>query len=135
MVKPIHTLMFLWVVPLAACGGSNQTAAVAGCSTVEDAILSITWSFADSSDGGMPNAIACQHIDHVEVSLSTGCGSLTIAPVPCTLDKFRYDHLPEGPATVGVRAIDDFGHPAGMGSAPVDLGRTPPPVPVGVTLK
>jgi hypothetical protein len=59
---------------------------------------------------------------------------VTIEPVPCALDRWRYDHLPQGRTTVNVSLFDRSGNPAGGGSVQVDLESEVPSSPTTLDL-
>jgi hypothetical protein len=120
----------------AACGGGAssggpQPVRTEPCLQAQDGILSLSWTV----DGQAPTSSACAGIDHLELFLSTSGCDVEISPVPCTLDRFRYDQLPDGPAAVMLDAVDGNGRAVGSGTAQVDLTATVPaaPVPLAIT--
>lgn len=85
--------------------GSDPSADDAGGTTGKGRIL-IAWTI-----GGKPaSADTCggsPTIDHLELRLDTSWGdSVTIAPIPCALDRFRYDNLPSGDLAFRLSAVD-----------------------------
>jgi hypothetical protein len=115
----------LFLSAVAGCGGGGGTRATfgIGCRGGQDGILLLSWS------------LACTRVDHMALDLSSqGCG-VEIEPIPCKLDRFRYDHLPEGPGIVTIVAVDADGYTLQSGSAMVDLTTALPPSPTPVTLR
>jgi hypothetical protein len=54
-----------------------------------------------------PSATACAGVDHLVLLLAYDDGQqVQIAPVPCTLTRFRYDYLPVGGGAVQLVALD-----------------------------
>src|SRR5690349_10169676 len=48
-------------------------------------------------DGQVPTDALCAGVDHLALVLDyDGGGRVSIAPIPCTLDRFRYDKLATG---------------------------------------
>lgn len=125
--------MLALALALAGCGdapGYTLTHNGGGCSQPSDGILSLSWTLR----GAAATATSCAGIDHLEVDMTAGNCGVTISPVPCALDKWRYDELPDGPATVTLTAVDGHGNAVESGSAQLTLGTTPPATPVPVAL-
>src|SRR6516164_2513839 len=59
--------------------------------------------------GQAPSVSACTGIDHLTLTLDDNYQTATVDPIPCTLTRFRYDGLFEGPSTVRLDAIDTAG--------------------------
>lgn len=118
-------------VALAGAGGCGDVSRSDGC--FGDASLYISWSF-----GSEAPAIACpaRGVDHLEVAVESGtCAGVVIAPVPCTLDRFRYDKQHPGPAIITVTAVDGADRIIASGSTSVTLGATVPAAPFPITLR
>jgi hypothetical protein len=89
------------VTPDGACGSSQG-------------IVSLSWSI----DGQAPG-MGCRDVVNLTLELDYGCGSILIEPVPCALDHVRYDHLPEGTATVSLTGSSASGRISGSGTVEV----------------
>jgi hypothetical protein len=116
---------------LGASGCGGDVSRSEGCSG--DASLFISWSF-----GAEPLAIACsaRAVDHLEVTVeSATCAGLVIGPVPCTLDRFRYDKQRAGSALIGVQALDARDRVVARGQVVTTLSSTIPATPVPITLR
>src|SRR5438128_2312997 len=59
--------------------------------------------------GAAPSEESCAGVDHLTLSLFYAQGRVTIAPIPCTIGRFRYDGLPTGSADLRLDGIDDTG--------------------------
>jgi len=126
-------------VTLVACAAGLGLAGGGGCggdvsrsdACTGDASLFISWSF-----GTEPLATACaaRGVDHLEVSVENSC-VVTISPVPCALDRFRYDKQLAGGAVIGVVALDARGNLLASGRVATTLGPTIPSTPVPITLR
>ncbi len=83
-----------------------------------------------AGDGAPPSTASCARVDHLQLTLAYSDGSgVDIAPIPCTLTRFRYDNLPEGDATVEIDALDGSGCPVATGQAALHLAPTIPAAP------
>jgi hypothetical protein len=127
---------FLFVAALAACGGGTgyRVGPIAGDGRYacpgQSGILSLAWTVS----GSVPSTEACAGVDHLELTLAPdACQGVLIEPIPCALDRFRYDHLPEGPATVQLQSVG--GTRRIGGSARVDLSPAVPAVPTPLDLR
>src|SRR5437870_9382918 len=116
---------------LAGCGGATMafgdpmlTRRGSGCSATEGIVL-LGWTLRSAA----PSAASCQGIDHLSVDIDAGGCGATIAPVPCTLDRWRYDHLPEGSIIATVNALDASGRTVASGSAQLTLTTSVPSSP------
>src|SRR5689334_22268440 len=71
--------------------------------------------------GAAPSEAACAGVDHLELRLDYGTGGedVRVAPIPCSLDRFRYDALPVGTATLTLRAVDANGCALAEGTAAI----------------
>lgn len=85
----------------------------------------IDWTVA----GQPPSKAACAGVDHLDLRLSSAWGDVTISPIPCTLTRFRYDGLPDGPGTLSLDAHDASGCPVSSGSVDLTVGDTVPDAP------
>jgi hypothetical protein len=90
-------------------------------------------SLAITIRGQAPSPTTCAGLDHLVVTLH-GCYDVDISPVPC-IDKFRYDHLPEGAVTVEVDGFDANGFTRVSGIVDDDLATTPPDTPTPINLQ
>ena len=90
-------------------------------STGEGKIL-IRWTVA----GKPASADACAGIDHLSLALVGVTAESRIEPIPCSLDRFRFDRLPEGQTSLRLRALDGKSCVLAEARALVDIGRTLP---------
>jgi hypothetical protein len=107
----------------AGCGGLTPSASqsyVPG-----QGIVLLDWTIG----GQPPSATACAGVDHLDLHVNIGSGGVIIEPIPCTLTRLRYDHLPDGPGTVDVNAYDATGCIVSAGSADIVIGDTVPAAP------
>jgi hypothetical protein len=132
-MSPIPVLLV--VLLSSGCGGSSSPGLserhqTGGCGETQAGILVLSWTL----HGATASATSCSGVDHLEVELSgSGC-EVTISPVPCALDHWRYDHLPGGPQQATVTAVDAAGRSVASGVATVDLTSTAPASPTEVEL-
>jgi hypothetical protein len=97
-----------------------------------DGVLLISWTMR----GQAPSATSCSGIDHLEVDIAPlDCDAVAIAPVSCQLTRFRYDGFPEGPARIGVSALDATGTLVASGIVDVELTGTAPSSPVPIDMQ
>jgi hypothetical protein len=96
-----------------------------------DGVLSLAWTIR----GATPSAASCQGIDHLSVDIDNDLCGATISPVPCVLDKWRYDNMPEGSVNIAISALDRSGATVAAGYTVVDLGPAPPPSPAPINLQ
>lgn len=89
--------------------------------TGEGKIL-VRWTVA----GKPASAEVCAGIDHLSLTLVGVTTEARIEPIPCGLDRFRFDRLPEGPASLRLRALDAKSCVLAEARAAVDIGRTLP---------
>lgn len=64
--------------------------------------IGIQWTF----NGAPPTTQACTGVAQLILTIDYGGGSVTISPIPCTAGRLRYDHLPEGTATIILEGYD-----------------------------
>jgi hypothetical protein len=95
---------------LAACGSAPKGQA---------GILSLAWTVKHLP----PTPATCAGVDHLDLLLTpqNGFNAVEISPIDCALDRFRYDHLPLGPASVQVTGYDAGGVILLQGATQVDL--------------
>ena len=94
-------------------------------------IILIDWTI----HGTTPTAMSCTGVDHIELGLTYDDGSsVGIAPIPCTLTRLRYDHLPTGGGTLVLRAVDAGGCDLSVGQSSIDVTPALPSTPVTVAL-
>jgi hypothetical protein len=118
---------------LAGCDSGNVLLARhhGSCSTLSDGVLSLAWTIR----GAAPTATSCAGIDRLSVDVeNTQCG-VTIEPVPCALDHWRYDNLYEGPVTAVVSAIGTNGLTIASGSVDTQLTSVVPASPATLDLQ
>jgi hypothetical protein len=112
-------------------GFGTPTITRRGSCDAHDGIVSLAWTIR----GQTPTATSCQGIQKLVVSLDgANCGA-TITPVPCALDKRRYDHIVEGRVTVNISALDNAGNEVAHGETIVDLTRSVPSMPVALDVR
>jgi len=98
-----------------------------GCDGAQDGVLVLAWTIR----GAAPTAASCAGIDHLEVDLSSAACNVGIEPIPCALDHWRYDHLPDGDDQISVTALDGDGNPTAAGVVEVSLNSSvPSPAPI-----
>ena len=90
-----------------------------------DGKLFIQWTLG----GQPPSDTSCAGVDQLRLSLVYVNDSVTIEPIPCTLNRFRYDGLPAGVATLQLDALDAQGCRVARGIAPDTLTPTLPDTP------
>ena len=127
-------LLALLVAPLLGGGcfgvdtsepGTSSGGAPVATGSHGDGKLFIRWTL-----GGMPPSDAtCAGVDHLELTLVYLDQTVTIAPIPCSLTRFRYDTLPVGVATLELDALDAQGCRMARGVVPDTLGATVPDSP------
>ncbi len=88
-------------------------------------ILLVDWTIG----GAAPTAAACSGVDHLDLELVAGLEDVVIHPIPCALTRLRYDHLPDGPGTLTIHAIDASDCEVASGSADLVIGDTLPAAP------
>ncbi len=123
-----HAALFvIFMTTAAGCGSPAHPVIGAGCRTASDGILSLAWTVRSQ----VPSAASCATISHLDLYLTPDqcTGSVEISPVDCTLDRFRYDNLPEGGALVELEAVGPSGALVAQGTARVTLGPQVPATP------
>ncbi len=109
--------------PAAGVGGAL------GCPST--GILLLDWTV----HGRPAGTASCTGVAKLTLYLTSQlCGDVEIDPIPCALDRFRYDELPLGPAEVVLQGVDVHGALQVSGSAALDLTPTVPAKPTPVTL-
>jgi hypothetical protein len=95
--------------------------------------LSLAWTVR----GQTPSVSACQGIASLDLLLAPDQqpGTLEISPIDCPLDRFRYERLPEGAATLELLAKDPGGAIVARGSARVTLTTLAPDAPTPLDLR
>ncbi len=120
-----------FAVVLLALGAGSCTITPPSSEGCDTGVLYISWTI----DGKPPSATSCAGIDHLTVTIDGSCDKVSIAPVPCTLDKFEYDDLPSGSDTIEIVGVDSTGATNVVGSqSGVDLSSAAPPSPVPIPL-
>lgn len=91
-------------------------------------VIVIAWTV-----NGLPaSPDACAGVDHMDMTFQDSSGALvTVSPIPCTLDRFRYENLPLGSAALRIRAYRGGGDncPLGEGIVRLRVSETPPETP------
>jgi hypothetical protein len=128
----MRTLAILF---LAGCGAPGfgdpmLTRRGSGCGT-PDGIVLLGWTIR----GATPSSASCNGIDHLSIDIDAGGCGATIAPVPCALDRWRYDNLPNGSIIATVNALDANGRVVASGSTQLNLGSSAPSSPAPVDLQ
>lgn len=86
----------------------------------------IAWTI----DGRAPDPAMCEAIDQLALKLAyPGRGAVTIKPIPCVLDRFRYDGLYVGDAELTLTGFDAKGCVLTTGAATTTVGTTQPATP------
>jgi hypothetical protein len=106
----------LAAVRLAACllAAGCGVKSMGGACGDSQGIVALSWSI----DGQAPG-MGCRDVVNLTLELDYGCGSILIEPVPCALDRVRYDHLPEGTATVSLTGSSATGRISGSNTVEV----------------
>ena len=118
------------VVTLAGCGLPGPTSSTRRCRAPSDGIVSLSWTI----NAAPPDTISCAGIDQLEMRLDVAGCEAHIAPVPCAIDKWRYDGLPEGSGSVELVAYDAGGRSLGSGRALIEVGPTLPAAPTRIDI-
>jgi hypothetical protein len=128
LMRAMRNLMLL-VILAAGCGsapGFGNPHVVengGGCSGAQEGIIVLAWTIR----GAAPTATTCTGMLSLDLEFAD-CG-VTIEPIPCALDHWRYDHLPEGVATATLSS-------SGVsGTATVDLSSSVPSSPTAIDLQ
>lgn len=85
----------------------------------------IAWTIADQ----VPNASLCGGIARLSLDVTYPDVRYTINPIPCILDRFRYDGMPTGSATLTLTGYDANSCALTSGTAPVVITPTKPESP------
>ena len=86
--------------------------------------------FIDWTVGGQPpDALRCAGIDHLSLKLDYRGTGVRVEPIPCDLDRFRYDGLPTGSAQLTLTAFTASGCATSSGTAAVVVTATLPATP------
>ena len=64
-------------------------------------VLSIQWTI----DGQAPSETTCQGIARMQLRVESSCNLGVISPIPCNLDKLRFDQQPKGDLQLTLEAI------------------------------
>ncbi len=104
---------------------------IVACIHGNNGIILLDWTI----KGKPASTMSCSGLAKLTLYLQTDdCGEVEIDPVPCTLDKFRYDGLPEGGAEVVLYGIASDGSVQVTGMARDTLGTTLPMTPTPIAL-
>jgi hypothetical protein len=119
---------------IAGCGGApTQPMFVrdpGACSG--NGIILLAWTL----DGHPPVDAACAGVDHLVLTVQPdSCAGGRISPIPCTAgDHWRYEELPEGPATLTLETVETSGRSSATASMRVVIGRQVPATPTSIAL-
>jgi hypothetical protein len=120
-------LLFVVAVGVAAggCGGTHPKPSNQG-------ILWLSWTV----KGAAVSDTACRNIDHLELTMDTSAGAVTIEPIPCLRGLgWEYDGLYEGNNVVILDAFDAIGNITLEGVSGVVVTDTKPAMPAPVDLQ
>lgn len=113
---------------LVGCGSGGG----GGSRPHSDGILWISWTVR----GAAVSDTACAGIDHLELTMQTPAGAVSIEPIPCLRGLgWEYDNLPEGDNLVILDGVDARGFLVVDGSAPVTVTATKPATPAAIDLQ
>jgi hypothetical protein len=118
----LATLLLLAV----GCGGGGNHGP--SCPSSHGIVL-LSWTIR----GQATTTQTCSAIDHLTLSMNTGCGQLSIDPIPCIQGAhWEYDNLPEGNAGVILDAVDARGavRAEGFGSTQLTTQKPSAPTPI-----
>ncbi len=120
----------------AGCDGSDfgnprLTHSGGGCAGAEDGVIVLTWTIR----GAAPSATSCSGIDHLELDLEGQSCDVTIEPIPCMDDHWRYDQLPEGQVQATLTALNSAGAVVATAVQEVNLTGDVPPSPTPLALQ
>jgi hypothetical protein len=119
---------------LLGCGapfGSSHLTRHGTCGTPTDGIVSLAWTIRSAA----PSTQSCSSIDHMSIQIENGSCGATIEPVPCALDRWRYDGMPEGPVDITVTALDRNNNVVASGSLSLQLSTAAPAAPSPLDLR
>ena len=122
---PLALVLFLGAVA-AGCGGGG------GSHPSNQGILWLSWTV----KGATVSDTACRGIDHIELTMETNVGAVTIEPIPCLRGLgWEYDGLYEGNNLVILDAFNAIGQATFEGVASVTVTDTKPPMPAPIDLQ
>jgi hypothetical protein len=112
-------------------GSSGSHQPIYTCIHGNSGIILLDWTI----KGQPPSTMSCSGLTKITLDLRTDdCGEVEIDPIPCTLDKFLYEELPEGGGEVILYGIASDGSVKASGMARVTLGTTQPAAPTPVSM-
>jgi hypothetical protein len=127
--RALVAVLLVGSLPVAGCGtpgGDTGTGIIHAEGPSGAGLIFVAWTIA----GQPPSAASCASIDHLTLSLAyRNAGEVSIEPIPCALDRFRYGNLPVGPATLEVQATDTRGCVIGDGVSQVQVTADQPATP------
>lgn len=110
---------------LGGCGGKPSTG------VGRNGILWLSWTVR----GQMVSDTSCNGVDHLNLTMESGAGALTIEPIPCLRGLgWEYDGLPEGTSLVILDGYDVHGAVTLEGSSTVAVGPTRAATPAPIDL-
>ncbi len=127
----MRSLVLLGLFACGDVGGGSILTRHGQCDTAFGGVVLLSWTIR----GAAPSAASCQGIDHLSIDIENGACAVTISPVPCALDKWRYDNLPEGSVTATVSAVGPTGATVASGATVVSLTATVPTSPAPINLQ
>jgi hypothetical protein len=124
-------ILFLTSCGAPGFGDPMLTRHGSACGSTPDGVVLLGWTIR----GAAPTSASCAGIDHLSVDIDGGGCGATIAPVPCALDRWRYDNLPVGSVVATVNALDSGGRVVASGSAQLNLTSAVPSSPAPINLQ
>jgi hypothetical protein len=122
------TLATLLLFAVGCGGGGNHGGS---CPSAHGIVL-LSWTVR----GQTASTQTCSAIDHLTLMMNTGCGQLSIDPIPCIQGAhWEYDNLPEGNAGVILDAVDARGAVRAEGFANTTLTTQKPASPTAIDLQ
>ena len=122
---PLALVFFVGVVA-AGCGGGSSS------HPHNQGILWVSWTV----KGAAVSDTTCRNVDHLELTMDTGAGAVTIEPIPCLRGLgWEYDGLAEGNNVVILDAFDAFGNVTLEGVSGVVVTDSKPDAPAPIDLQ
>jgi hypothetical protein len=120
-------LAFVFGAVAAGCGGGGSSSHPGNMG-----ILWLSWTV----KGAEVSDTTCKGIDHIELTMDTNAGAITIEPIPCLRGLgWEYDGLYEGNNVVILDAFDLIGNITLEGVSSVTVTDTKPATPAPIDLQ
>jgi hypothetical protein len=121
---PNRMLVGLMLLLGASCGGdlADFRSTPGGPARYGEGKLFISWTLG----GQAPSESVCAGVARLDLRVESSYGRVTISPIPCTLDRFRFDGLPAGASNLILDAYDSAGCRVATGRASATLSATLP---------